>query len=324
MNDLNHKYRTNKLSSEELIELREKVNSTDDHTLEDEMYDIWTNEDIDASFISDQMIDKVKINIDEAIGVKHSKYRALIRIGQIAATILLPVFIISTFYLFRENSLLISEDMTISTGKGERANVTLPDGTIVFLNYESKLSYSLKTYNKKERNIKFNGEGYFQVHADKSNPFSIASRGLSVKDLGTTFNLFSREYEKTAVLSLEEGSVSFMSTLTGQEATLKPNQKAVLDHTTGNITVINDNEIRNASAWQAGDMVFRNTELALVLQAIEKNYDVEIGIDCKDCLNDKFTGTLPVTKLNEALEILEKSYHLTATMSDRKIILKQN
>jgi len=324
MNDLNHKYRTNKLSAEELIELREKVNSTDDHVLEEEMYDIWINEDIDTSFISDQIIDKVKVNIDEVIGVRHSKYHALIRIGQIAAAILLPVFIISTLYLFRENSLLISEDMTISTGKGERANVTLPDGTIVFLNYESKLSYSLKTYNKKERNINFEGEGYFQVHADKSNPFSIASQGLSVKDLGTTFNLSSRKNEKTAVLSLEEGSVSFMSTQTGQEITLKPDQKAILCQTTGQITVIYDDEIKNASAWQAGDMVFRNTELAFVLQAIENNYDVNIMINCKDCLNDKFTGTLPITNLNEVLEIIEKTYHMKATMRDKKIVLKQN
>jgi len=306
-----------------LIELREKVNSTDDHTLEDEMYDTWTQEDIDTSFISDQIIDKIKVNIDEAIGAKRSKYQALVRIGQIAATILLPIFIISTLYLFRENSLLLSEDMIISTGKGERANVTLPDGTVVFLNYESRLSYSPKTFNKKERNIDFEGEGYFQVHADKSNPFSIASHGLSVKDLGTTFNLSSRKNGKTAVLSLEEGAVWFMSTLTGQEAILKPNQKVVLDQTTGSITIINDDNIKNASAWQSGDMVFRNKELAFVLQTIENNYDITIKIDCKDCLDDKFTGTLPVNNLNEVLEILGKLYHLTATIRDNKIVLKQ-
>ena len=322
MNDLNYKYRTNKLSAEELIELREKVNSTDDHTLEDEMYDIWINEDIDTSFVYDQIINQVKVNIDESIGVRHSKYHVLIRIGQIAAVILLPVFIISTLYLFRENSLLLSDNMIISTGKGDRVNVTLPDGTIVFLNYESKLSYSLKTYNKKERNINFEGEGYFQVHFDKNNSFSIVSRGLLIKDLGTTFNLSSRENEKTAVLSLEEGCVSFMSTLTGQKITLNPNQKVILDQATGYITVINDDEIKNASAWLYGDMVFRNAELAFVLQAIENNYDVKIGINCKDCLNDKFTGTLPVTNLYEVLEILEKTYHLTATMSDKKIVLK--
>jgi len=322
MNNLNHKYRTNKLSAEELIELREEVNSTDDHTLENEMYDIWINEDIDTSFISDQIIDKVKINIDEAIGIKHSKRRTLIHIAQIAATILLPFFIISTFYLFREKSLLLSEDIIISTGKGESANVTLPDGTIVFLNYESKLSYSLKTYNKKERNINFEGEGYFQVHFDKNNPFSIASRGLLIKDLGTTFNLLSRKNEKRAVLSLEEGCVSFMSTQTGREIILEPNQKAILDQTTDQITVVNDDEIKNASAWQNGNMIFRNTELALVIQAIEKTYDVKIIINCKDCLNDKFTGTLPVSNLNEVLEILENSYNLTATMSDKKILLK--
>jgi ferric-dicitrate binding protein FerR (iron transport regulator) len=322
VNDLNYKYRTNKLSVEELTELREKVNSTDDHTLENEMYDIWMKEDIDTSFISDKIFDKVKVNIDEAIGINHSKRHLFMRIVQVAAAVLLPVFFISTFYLYRKDSLLISKDMTVSTGKGERATVTLPDGTIVFLNYESKLSYSPKTYNKKERNINFEGEGYFRVHSDKSNPFSITSQGLLVKDLGTTFNLSSRKNDTTAVLSLEEGSVSFIPSLTGQEIILKPNQKAVLNQTTGQVTVMNDDEIQNASAWQSGNMVFRNTELTLVVQTIENNYDVAIRIDCNDCLNDKFTGTLPVTNLNEVLEILEKSYHLTATMSGKNILLK--
>jgi len=322
MNDLNYKYRTNQLSAEELMELRKKVNSTDAHTLEDEMYDIWINEDMDTSSISDEIIDKVKVRIDEAIGIKRSKRYTLIHIIQGAAAVLLLVFITSTFYLLWKNNLLMSKDVIFSTGKGERANVTLPDGTIVFLNYESKLSYSLKTYNKKERNINFEGEGYFLVHSDKSNPFSIASPGLSVKDLGTIFNLASRKNEKTAVLSLEEGCVSFISTKMGQEIILKPNQKVVLDQTTGNITVTNDNDIKSASAWQSGDIIFRNTELALVIQTIENAYDVNIILDCKDCLNDKFTGTLPATDLNEVLEILEKLYHLKATMSDKKIVLK--
>ena len=103
---------------------------------------------------------------------------------------------------------------------------------------------------------------------------------------------------------------------------LNKNQKAILDYATGNITVIYDEHIKDISAWRRGDMVFRNTPLSQVIRTIEENYNVRIKIESEVYLNDPFTSTLPVTNLNEVLEVLERSYHLKAVINGKEIFLK--
>ena len=69
-------------------------------------------------------------------------------------------------------------------------------------------------------------------------------------------------------------------------------------------------------------MVFRNTPLSQVIRTIEENYNVRIRIESEVYLNDPFTSTLPVTNLNEVLEVLEHSYHLKAVINGKEIFLK--
>lgn len=343
MNYLNNKYRNNKLSLKELHELRKKVHAISDNELEAQLYDIWLHEEIDTSFIDEQRLEDIKRNIDSTIGKdtltdsnttnekhmstgekKQPVLSLIIRWGQIAAAILLPVFILLTAYFYRENNRITSEEMIVSTQKGERANITLPDGTTVYLNSDSQLGYTPKEYNQKERNINFAGEGYFQVFRNNSVPFFINAKGLQVKVLGTTFNLSVRELDNTAELALEEGSVLLTSTKSNKNVILKPNEKAILDQQTGEITIVFENDIRHFSAWRRGELIFRNSELAHILKTIEDNYNVTIKIDCEDCHTDKFTGTLPLSDLNEVLEVLEISYHLKAEITGKEILLRNN
>jgi ferric-dicitrate binding protein FerR (iron transport regulator) len=214
--------------------------------------------------------------------------------------------------------------MFVTTAKTERASITLPDGTTVYLNAESRLGYCPKRYNKNERNINFSGEGYFQVFHNVEIPFIINAKGLQVKVLGTIFNLSVCEKDTTAELALEEGSVSLLSTRNNQNVVLLKNQKAILNQLTGNITVVTDANINDISAWRRGDMVFRNTELTQVIRAIEENYNMTVKVDCKNCLSDQFTGILPVNDLNEVLEVIEYSYHLKAVINGKEVVMTGN
>jgi len=324
MDDLEYKYRKNKLSKEELLEFRKQMNSMSADYIEKRLHHQWMTEDIDTSSVTDARMDQLKYNIDVILGKKRSVILPLyIRIGRIAAAVLLPAFMITTFYLYHENNQLTSEEMIVSTAKGERANVTLPDGTLVALNSESKLIYIPKIYNKMERKINFDGEGYFNVHKDQERPFLINAKGMQVKVLGTKFNLSAREHNNIAELALEEGSVSFLSTRINKNIILKPAQKAILDRSTGYITIVKDEYIDDASAWRRGDMVFRNTEFLKVIKSIEDTYNVNVKVSCKKCLTDQFTGTVPNTNLNEVLEVIERSYHLKATITGKEVILNE-
>jgi ferric-dicitrate binding protein FerR (iron transport regulator) len=321
MIDLEQKYRQDRLTPKELIELKEIVSSLSDEQLEMNLCESWMSDNIDVTKVETERLDKVKERIDEKIMPKRSSYSIMVKWAQIAAIILLPIFVITTWHLYKENNQLSSEEMLVTTGKGEYANITLPDGTQVALNSESKLRYIPKIYNKKEREIGFDGEGHFQVSKDKERPFLINAEGLKVKVLGTKFNLLARKHNATAELALEEGSVFFSSILTGMNVVLKPNQKAILNQSTGIITVEEIKEIQDVTAWRRKELVFRNVPLSTVVAAIENNYGIKIEVDCKKCLTDLFTGTLTSSDINEDLEILEKSYHFKAKMKNREVFI---
>jgi ferric-dicitrate binding protein FerR (iron transport regulator) len=317
MGNLINKYRKDELTTEELFELRKDVNSMTDEEVEQQFHSVWRDEDMDMSSVDTALIDKIKSNIDAVIGRKRSGISLFIRWSQIAAAVLLPIAILSAVYFYRENSLILSEEMFVTTGKSERATITLPDGTTVSLNTESKLGYLPKNYNKKERKINFSGEGYFQVRQNQEVPFYIQAKGLQVKVLGTVFNLRVREEAATAELSLEEGSVWLSANLTNKSVILHENQKAVLDQSTGDIIIFTDENIKDISGWRRGDMIFRNTQLSQVIRILEENYAVTIKVNCSQCLTDEFTGTLPINDLNEALDVIERCYHLKAVMNGK-------
>jgi transmembrane sensor len=320
MMDLDLKYRTSRLTPEELMAYRKEVNTMSDEQLESIMLKTWEGENIDVSKVEDFSFQKMKKNIDERIGFT-SSHRLWIRVIQMAAAVLLPIFIISTLYLYKESSQLSSEEMKVSTGVGERANITLPDGTKVALNAESELTYVPKIYNKKERKIHFDGEGYFQVSKDKDRPFFIHAKGLQVMVLGTKFNLLVRKHEATAELTLDEGKVSFSSLLTKKSEILTPNQKAILDQNTGNITVIKLKDTQIVTSWMRKELIFRNEPLLSVIKTIEKNYKVKMRLKEGYYLSDLFTGTLTSSDINEDLEILEKSYHFKVVMDGETIVI---
>lgn len=328
MNELEQKYKKEELTPCELKELREKINSMSDSQLESSLYESWSSEElddsrIDNSRIDDAQIEILKTRIDKNILPLQKRYSLYKRVAQMAAAVLLPIFIIATAYLYTENNSLTAKEIIITTEKGERATIVLPDGTKVTLNSESRLVYNSADYNRKERKIDFNGEGYFSVAKDERRPFFIDAKDLQVEVLGTTFNLLARSMGSTAELSLEEGSVQFLSLLTGKSVILKPNQRAVLDRAVGSINVIDYNDVTDASAWKRGEMIFRNVPFSEVLEKIGAIYDVKIVSSDLIDKTDLFTGTLSRTDINEVLEILEKSYHLKITLKGGHIYVSK-
>lgn len=321
MENLSHKYRTNKLNSQELMALRKEVNASSDEELENQLLQVWEEEDFNEDSIKDVLIKRMKEHIDHALPLQKRTFFSWIHYGQIVAAVLLPFFMLWSFYLYYENSRINPVEMIISTGKGERADILLPDSSQVSLNALSRLSYRAKEYNQSERTICFNGEGYFKVYKIPKTPFIIQTPSLQVNVLGTTFNLHVRNTEQLAELTLEEGSVLLVSVLTQNSVILKPREKAIVNQSTGDITVIQVKDISLASAWKRGELIFRNSKLTDILQTMEKTYDVSFRVNCKQYLNNTFTGTLPSSHLNEALEIIELTYGIKASIKGKEIDL---
>lgn len=321
MNKLQQKYLKENLTPDELRSLREEINSMSDDCLENSMREAW--ELAEASSADTHRLDELKLQIDQQLFTSYKVVTLYRKALRIAAVILLPLFIIATIYLYRENAALSQKDFVATTGVGEQVTLSLPDGTKVTLNSESRLSYNLSKYNSDERQITFDGEGYFCVEKNASSPFSINAKGLKVSVLGTTFNLRARSNDVMAELSLEEGCVHFQSTKTGQDVILLHNQKAILDQIYGTVTVEEKHYITDASAWSRGELVFRNVPFAEVLKELEKIYHMPIIMDMEEVglQNDLFTGVLSRENINEVFEVIEHSYHLKATFKDGIIML---
>lgn len=321
MDELEQKYRNDKLNPDELKRLREEVNSMSDDRLEDSLREAWESAEVSSS--DADRLDELKVRIDQQLFPSHRVVPLYWKVLRIAAAVLLPLFMIATVYLYQENTVLSQKDFVATTGKGEQVTISLPDGTQVTLNAESRLSYNLSNFNSDERRVVFDGEGYFRVAKNPSSPFSISAKGLKVSVLGTTFNLRARSADATAELSLEEGSVRFQSLKTGQGVILSPNQTAILDQIHGTVTVEESSYTTDASAWRRGELAFRNVPFAEVLKELEEAYHVSIAIETEeiDYQDDLFTGVLSRTNINEALEVIEHSYHLKATLKDGKITL---
>lgn len=306
------------MNTGELRDPREKVDATTDARIESELWMEWSEFDRGVSCADESVLRRIKSNIDREIGpavVPTGKFtnrmRPMRRAAMAAAAVLLPIFVASTILLYVEGARTGSDMMTITTGEGEKASVTLPDGTKIALNVKSKLEYSIGAYNGKERRVNFSGEGYFDVARDERVPYVIDSRGLEVSVLGTKFNFANREDLPHAELALEQGSVRLLSTMNGSVATLKPDQKATLYRRTGEIRVTGEEEVERNSAWRHGDLIFRNTELGYILKTLEDNYGLRMDMsDCPIDRNEMFTGTLPSGNLNEVLDILEYSFHV--------------
>lgn len=321
MDDLEQKYKDDTLAPDELRRLREKVNSASDDRLEDSLREAW--EAAEASPADAHRLEELKVRIDERIFPAKRTVPFYWKAFRIAAAVLLPLFMIASICLYRENAVLSRQNFVASTGEGEQVTISLPDGTQVTLNADSRLSYNLSDYNSDERRVKFDGEGYFRVAKNPSRPFSVMAKGLRVSVLGTTFNLRARSSDDTAELSLEEGSVRFQALKTGQDVILSPNQKVILDQKRETLTVEEAPDAADASAWKRGELVFRNVPFAEVLEEIEKAYRVSIMVEAGGRMyeDDLFTGVLTRTNINEVLEVIERSYHLKATLKNGKIKL---
>ncbi len=219
------------------------------------------------------------------------------------------------------------EEYVMATPKGGVYSVVLPDGSKVWLNAASTLKYPNK-FTKNQRLVELEGEGYFEVTADKERPFLVRSKGQVVRVLGTAFNVNAYPEEQHVVTTLVEGSVSIHTANAhqGEKGTnespivLKPGQQARYSEQT--VTVL---EVSTADfvAWRNGTFVFYGQRMPVVMRQIERWYNVSFeNIALTE--NIELWGALSRdVMLSEILEVIELNTTLSFKQQERRIIIHQ-
>ena len=218
-------------------------------------------------------------------------------------------------------SQMIMPDMIVSVEKGQKANVVLPDGSKVWVNSDSQLSYGSR-FNQKERVLSLEGEAYFEVTPDKDRPFIVETDELAVRALGTSFNVKSYEEEKDASTVLMTGKVEVTSDY--DRLVLNPNERIVFNKQTGHMeksTVENTGDYIN---WKYNALTFNGETFENIVHTLERYYNTRIVFESETLKKYRFTGTAGNTSLESILQILSLTSPLSYEVRDSMIILREN
>ncbi len=285
-------------------------------------------EELERLFLEDWLAFQKEEGVGVPIGYERMREETRRRIASVerrswlgklmryAAILLVPLLLVSTLYFYKKAEVVAEQEMVISAGKGERANVTLPDGTLVKINVESTLRYNPAEFNKSSREIHLDGEAYFEVRKNPDVPFIVSSQNLGLRVLGTTFNFRSRKEEERIEVTLLEGHVLLTSTTHARKRQeLMANEKAIFYKNTGEFRVEKGSKAEKV-AWTQKKLVFKNTLFKDLIKTIGREYGVSFELSgCERFMDDSFSGTLPSTDLDTVLEILRKSYGLSYSVN---------
>lgn len=191
---------------------------------------------------------------------------------------------------------------TIEIPKGGQYQITLPDGTKVWLNASSSLRYPL-TFPGQERKVELQGEAYFEVAKNKDKPFKVHTDQEVVQVLGTHFNVNAYTDELFTKTSLLEGSVKVTAAHSKAEVTIRPGQQSIIS-THAQKFKIKNIDLDEAVAWKNGYFIFDDESLESVLRKISRWYDVDIEYQDIDPSKLSFSGTL--SKYSNASKVLRK------------------
>lgn len=199
--------------------------------------------------------------------------------------------------------------MQLMTPKGGQYQITLPDGTQVWLNSATKLTYP-DHFEGANRQVELDGEAYFAV-AKATQPFIVKSRGQEVRVLGTEFNIMAYADEAFIQTALVTGAVKVNETL------LKPGFEA---HFSNESIDVVPSDLKVVTAWKNGLFYFKDASLQTVMNQLQRWYDIEVTYQ-SERKGDEFNGQIPRDKpLEKVLEILKLS-GINFKMNGRQLIV---
>lgn len=257
-------------------------------------------------------------------GIRSYKLR-WIKVAMKYAAIVVVAFVAGN--LFRSPSPLVQAQhfSEIHVPFGQMSQLTLSDGTKVWLNSGTTLRYPDR-FGENSRSVSVIGEAYFKVVKMPDKPFTVNSNNLKVEVLGTSFNFSAYQEDTYTSVTLVEGKVSVQDSLGKNTAQLHPGQM-VTKNKHSNVLNIKEVKTTSYSAWTEGKIFFDDERLDQIAFKLERWFNVEISFADPQLKSKRFTGTIlknkPVDQIMQALELLSpiKFQHQINTNGKDKITI---
>jgi transmembrane sensor len=320
-------------SAAELIELDSLLEQYPDNLYYEEilkqLWDQKLNDSIDTDAAFQEHRHKYQADFEPVAEPQgHIRYLNIKKIG-IAASVLLITAIAFLFYQSVKNKVIERSRFTeITTNKGSRKKIILPDGTQVWLNGSSKITFDNNMNSSPTRFVKLIGEAFFDVTKNKQRPFIIRTNKFSIKVLGTAFNVKAYPGDKKTEATLIRGMIELTINDSLQEKfILRPNEKfAMASYLNPRINAITPDisaehrklviedikpvqiaskQYIEETSWVDNKLVFKNESLEELIPELERWYNVKIEITNDKVKHYHFTGVFENETLVQALTYMQ-------------------
>ena len=230
--------------------------------------------------------------------------------SRIAAVAILPLIAIIGFLIFRTMDDKVLDDVTITTAFGSMSSTNLPDGSAVWLNANSSLTYS-PGMNSGTRDVFLQGEAYFEVRSDAGHPFNVHTPYITVTAKGTEFNV--NAYDSIASVTLVNGRID----VEVKEQLLQMNPGDHLAITDGKPVVSDNVDTAKYCCWRNGMLIFEDEPLISICNRLQQMYDVEFEI-APELTDRTFRMILNGENISEIVRFFEMSAPVTCEFESQK------
>jgi ferric-dicitrate binding protein FerR (iron transport regulator) len=266
--------------------------------------------------------DKAIHKVEQKINSRKSSQNLIEIFRKVAAVLILPLIIATIWMAFEKTSSESEyrEWHTLKTPAGMRSEFILPDSTKVYLNSETSLTYPL-AFSSHIREVKLNGEAYFEVAENKKVPFVVDAGGIDIEVTGTEFKASNYQHENLLEVVLVSGEVNLYEGNYSEDKNvltpLVPGERFRFDQENKTMN-INNVDVEKYLAWKDGVLMFRDDSMEEVVRRMNRWFNVDIQLTGPDLTDYVYTATFEGESLMQILELLKISAPINYTIKQRE------
>jgi ferric-dicitrate binding protein FerR (iron transport regulator) len=208
-----------------------------------------------------------------------------------------------------DKGLLSHKTVVATTDNQKNLQVTLPDGSNIFLNRNTRLSYR-ENFGRHGRNVILSGEAFFEIARDENNPFIVDAGNASVKVLGTSFNIISNNQDSAVEVFVKTGQVMVSGNENNNNLILDPGYIGTMFQKRSEKSVNND---PNYMSWNTGLLVYDGQTLDVVFRDLKRVYNMDIVADDPDIITNTWTSPIDNQPQETIIRLICVSFNLSYT-----------
>jgi len=316
------------LDEEELIVLKNWMNeSYENRKLFDQYNEVWQLSNVvfnQGQYNTEAGWDTLQKTIAKSSTITKNKVRLVKtdqivfwKVASVAAMLVAALFI--GLFIHKEEKSTNNQIVTVQSPRGEKSKIILADGTVVWLNSESQLTYS-NDFDSDLRIVTLSGEGYFDVKKDPDRLFIVRTTNAAIEVYGTRFNVSSYPDEQQTETTLEEGKIGVYIVGKSNPVIVNPGQRFIVNKHTGE-TTLKQVDTDLYTSWKENKLRFDNALFGDVVKKLERWYDVKIFLDKDLVYSERYTMCIKTESLREVLKRIKLTTPMSFKIDEEKVFI---